>query len=133
MYYLFHLIYFYFYTAVDSNGQKKWEGMLKVVGNGSPDDPMIPRVFKVFAGNLTTREIILFNAMLVDWQLNMKKKRIKVGESAWFCLSTHIKTYVSFWRGLKENYHFESNIEDFQEFQGSVWQVIHQTIARRER
>ena len=115
----------------DSSGNLKWREMLEEVGAGTRSDPKIPRVFKAFSGNLTKDEIQIFNMMLVDWQLGLKKEKVKDGECPWYQPSSQRKDYFTFWGRLKRAYGFQCSDKDFKDFDGSVWNVMSDEMEKR--
>ena len=121
------------FCADDGNGNLKWREMLEEVGAGTRSDPKVAKLFKAFSGKLTRVEMQLFNMMLVDWQLNLKKERFKTGECPWYQPSSQRKDYFTFWGFLKRQYDFEVNEKDFRNFDGSVWNVMSAEIEKREK
>ena len=106
--------------------------MLEEVGNGTRSDPKVAKVFKAFAGKLTKDEVQIFNMMLVDWQVGLKKEKCKEGECPWYQPSTQRKEYFTFWGQLNRVYGFQSNWDDFKRFDGSVWNVMKEEFKKRE-
>ena len=77
---------FEFFDLTDTkNGKQKWEKMLELVQNpnyieGTDDDSdceSVPFGYIAIAGTLTKQKIRLCNEMVVDWQINHKKKKVK--------------------------------------------------------
>ena len=62
----------------DKDGNQKWIKMLELIPNtnwkitGGPKKK--PRAFSVVSGKPSIAKIRLCNAMVVDWQINLKKK-----------------------------------------------------------
>ena len=106
--------------------------MLVETGAGTRKDPKMPFVLKAFAGTLNCEEIKLFNLMLVDWQLQLKKEKFKVGECPWYQPSSQRKDYFTFWGILQREYGFQTTADNFKNFDGSVWKVIGMEIRKRE-
>ena len=107
--------------------------MLDEVGEGTDEDPRLPRVLKAFSGKLERNEIEIFNHMLVDWQISLQKERVKDGECPWYQPSTQRKDYFTFWGALNRHYGFKSQWSDFKKFDGSVWRVMGAEIKKREK
>jgi hypothetical protein len=78
--YDFDLNISYFCHSVDRNGKKKWEKVLGLEENHfkwsfeDEEKDEIPAIFKILSGPKDPEKIKLANTVLVDWQVNLKKK-----------------------------------------------------------
>ena len=72
----------------DKDGNQKWVSLLVEVPNpnktssrvGSERSEMVPKAFVVLAGAKSQKKIELANAMLCDWQLDLKMKKPPKGK-----------------------------------------------------
>ena len=129
-----HLFHIQIHQSVDKHGRQKWADMLDVIGEGTAKDPKLPRVLKAFRGrDLTEDKIQIFNLMLVDWQISLKKEKVKDGECPWYQPSTQRKDYFTFWGMMNRTYKVKATVNDFQRFDGSVWKVMGAEIKKREK
>ena len=76
----------------DKNGNKR-EKILELVPNKSwkvlNQPKLIPRAFLVLAGSKTIAKVRLCNELLVNWQINIKKKaKVKEGKCPFYSPST---------------------------------------------
>ena len=73
----------------NKDGNQKWASLLVEVPNpnktnsrvGSEHSEMVPKVFVVLAGGKSQKKIELVNAMLCDWQVDLKKKKTPKGKN----------------------------------------------------
>lgn len=70
-----------FKIQVTDDGKQKWQSLLEDVANphytglDRQHSALIPKAFLVVSGTLSPMKVKLVNCMLVDWQINLKKKK----------------------------------------------------------
>lgn len=110
----------------------KYEELLEEVGSGTRSDPHMPYVFKACAGPPTKAKIQLVNALLVDWQLPLKKKVMQKGtECPYYAPSTQAIEFRTFMGRMRTQYGWQVTENDLRGFEGAFHGVMEAEFARR--
>ena len=117
----------------------KWETMVEEVPNPNyiPGDPesseTINHLFVVLSGIKTRAKVQLFNRMLVDYLLRLKKKCTRPGTVCEFYSPNTQNTMVRILLGrLKKVYGFDYKFKDFENYEGCAAGVIKTLYAQRQ-
>jgi len=119
-----------------NQGKQKWNFMLKsvknpqfVVGNGSPE---VPFAFPSVAGIPTRKKLHLANAMICDWQLNLRKKGVvKDGECPYYQPSTQNVELRTFFGHMSKHHDWQFSDNELKGFEGSLYGCIQEMYAQR--
>jgi len=119
-----------------NQGKQKWNFMLKtvknpqfVVGNGSPE---VPFAFPSVAGIPTRKKLHLANAMICDWQLNLRKKGVvKDGECPYYQPSTQNVELRTFFGHMTKHHDWQFSDSELKGFEGSLYGCIQEMYAQR--
>ena len=119
-----------------TQGKQKWNSMLQnvrnpqfVVGNGSPE---VPFAFPSVAGIPSRKKLLLADAMLCDWQLNLKKKvDVKDGECPFYQPSTQNVELRTFFGHMSKHHDWQFSDSELKGFKGSLYGVIQEMYAQR--
>jgi len=97
----------------------------------------VPFCFVVCSGAITQVKILLMNAMLVDWQLNLKKKRVSPGNidtntCPYYQPSTQATELRTFFGNMTKYYDWQVGQSHFKNFDGALSGVLAAEFTRRE-
>ena len=121
----------------DKNGNQKWEKMLEMEKNSNKvrvrSSDEVPTAFSTCAGTPNQVKILLANAMIVDWQLNLRKKKFDEHECPFYQPSTQSVGVRTFFGHMKKYYDWQINENDLKNFPGSLDAVLKKEFQRREK
>ena len=104
--------YLFFTILVDKEGNRKWEKMLVLVPNpfhnatkaGSLRPKQVPKGYVIVAGQPSQTKREMINAMVVDWQINLKKKNIPEGQKCpFYTISSQNILICTFFAYMRQN------------------------------
>ena len=94
----------------------------------------IPKAFLVVSGALDPMKIKLVNCMLVDWQINLKKKRVKKSDPfVWYQPSTQSMQLRTFLSHMKTVHNWKFDAVNFSKFEGCLNGVINTIYEQRRQ
>jgi hypothetical protein len=123
--------------VVTTDGTPKWGSMMESVPNplynlNMRDDlKQVPKCFVVLAGPATFEKKKLVNAMVVDWQLNLKKVKTKAGECPYYQCEVQNTEFRSFVSHMAKNHGWTYLPSDFANFEGSLNAVMKTIYKKR--
>lgn len=92
----------------------------------------IPKAFKVVSGTVNSLKLKLANKMLVDWQLNVEKKRIKESDPfPYYQPSTQSMHLRTFFHYMSVFHGWEFGASHFTNFEGCLNGVINTIYEQR--
>ena len=108
--------------------------MLEPVKNPSSlGSAEVPFCFVACSGITSQQKILLGNGMLVDWQLNLTKKKFKEGECPWYQPSTQGTNLRTFFGHMSKCYDWKFSEKDLKNFEGCLDGVLKIEFDRREK
>jgi len=122
------------FFIVDDTGNHKWAQMLEIVPNSNrrvgPKE--VPLAYLACAGTPTQDKQLLGNAMLVDWQLRVKKQNLRAAEECpWFQPTSQGVDVRTFMGDMKKTFNWQFGGEDLKNFKGSLEAVTSKEFQRR--
>ena len=125
----------------DKDGNQKWASLLVEVANpnktssrvGSERSEMVPKAFVVLAGVKTQKKVELANAMLCDWQLDLKMKKLPKGkkECPFYAPVTQNMNLRTFYAHMRKNHGWNYYESDFKSWKGCLDGVLSERYAQR--
>ena len=117
-------------------GKQKWNSMLRsvknpqfVVGNGSS---VVPFAFVAVSGSPSKKKLMLANAMLIDWQINLRKKNTKNDEVCPFYQpSTQNVEMRTFFAHMAKMHDWQFSEAELKGYKGSLTGVVQEMYAQR--
>lgn len=120
---------------MDKDGNQKWAKMLEEVDNpfrvGRTGSEKIPLAYLVGSGEKHPKKKHLVNGMLVDWQINLKRKKPAKNGCPYFMPSTQNTEIRTFFAHMRKTYMWQFGETDFKGFEGSLHGVINSVYAQR--
>ena len=122
-----------FTFLVDKDGNRKWAKALKMVENpffcptqaGSLRPKEVPHAYVLVAGDKSQHKREMINAMVVDWQVDLRKTKLKKGQTCPFYSPVTqngiVRTFFAF---MKDNHGWQYTDTDFRGFTGSLNSVL---------
>jgi len=118
----------------DTNLQLKWATMLEMIENPNKGGATeVHRVFVVCAGYPTRNKVMVANAMVVDWQLSLMKKKVKPNECPWYQPSTQGTDLRTFFGHMAKYHDWQISDVDLKGFDGALDGVLKTEFQRREK
>ena len=118
----------------DTDLNLKWETMLEMVENPNKRSATeVHRVFVVCSGPPTRNKVMVANAMVVDWQLSLKKKSVKENECPWYQPSSQGTDLRTFFGHMAKYHNWQISDVDLKGFDGSLDGVLKTEFQRREK
>ena len=100
-----------------------------VVGNGSS---VVPFAFVAVSGFPSRKKLMLANAMLIDWQINLRKKTTKKDEVCPFYQpSTQNVEMRTFFAHMAKMHDWQFSESELKGYKGSLTGVIQEIYAQR--
>ena len=125
---------------MDKDGNQKWAKVLKAVKNPhyNPFDhnsqEFVPLAFVICSGRRDTKKIHLANAMLVDFNVHLKLKRLNKDKTCPYYMPSSHHVKMRYLMGRLSNYHgWEIGESDLKGFKGSLAGVMQELYAEREK
>ena len=105
-----------------------------VEGITPDDEKTVHRVFVLLNGKPDLKMKRLCNAMLVDWQGNLKLKKIKKDKTCPYyspkTQNTELRIFMAY---MKSVYDWQYETKDFFGYNGALVQVLAATYAQRQK
>ena len=119
---------------------QKWASLLVEVANpqytglDNHHSKTIPKAFEIVSGALDPMKVKLANCMLVDWQINLKKKRVKKSDPfEWYQPSTQSMQLRTFLSHMKTRHNWKFDACHFMKFEGCLNGVINTIYEQRRQ
>jgi hypothetical protein len=129
---------FFQFKIVTDDGKSKWASLLEDVPNPQytgldrQHSQTIPKAFLIVSGTLDPMKVKLCNFMLVDWQINLKKKRVKKSDPfEWYQPSTQSMQLRTFLAHMKSVHNWKFEASNFSKFEGCLNGVINTIFEQR--
>jgi len=91
----------------------------------------VPFCFVAVSGQVSPNKIYLANAMVVDWQLRLKKVKVKEGECPWYQPSTQAVNLRTFFAHMSKCHNWQFSEVNLKDFTGALDGVLKAEFARR--
>jgi hypothetical protein len=135
-----HIHHFLKLKTGTDDGKLKWASLLEEVPNpqytglDKQHSETIPKAFLVVSGALDPMKVKLCNFMLVDWQINLKKKRVKKSDPfEWYQPSTQSMQFRTFLSHMKTMHNWKFDATNFSKFEGCLNGVINTIYEQRRQ
>ena len=137
-----HSQFLFNYTELE-NGDLKWElsGQMEMIDNPWKVIPSsrdkIPQLFQTVSGLPNTEKIHIANNAVVDWQMNLKKKRVSSTDTndrksiPFLQPSVQNRTLRDFFSHMAKMYNWQFTQSDLSGFEGSLAGVLKELYKQR--
>ena len=123
-------------AVVTNDGKQKWAYMLEEVpnpnyvpGNGTET---VPRAFVSVSGHVSQPKLMLANAMVIDWQVNLKKVMVGPNDKfPYYQPSSQATELRTFFAHMKEIHDWNFSENDLLGFKGCLNGVISKLFQQR--
>ena len=106
--------------------------MLQIVrGQGPTGTVQMEKIFSVLSGVVTPEKKALCNAAMVDWQTNVRKKKVAAGACPYYSPSSSNTNIRVFFATTKTMYDWRLTLDDLSGFPGSLTGVIKVLYEKR--
>ena len=125
-----------FFSSDTKDGHQVYAEVLKPVENpfgGRNKAEYIPHLFVLCSGPMDSKKRDLANRTVVDWQLRLKKKKLKKGKCPWYAPSSQNVERRTFLSRMARDYEWQWNENNLSGFDGCLDSVIASTYAAREK
>ena len=124
-------------SITNGEGVLKWAEQLKEVDNpnfipSTSSSEKVPKLFLLLAGAKTRVKKQLCNAAIVDWQLDMKKEKVKEGDIPFKQPSTQNVEIRAFFAHMAKQYGWVWKDKDFKGFEGALNGVLTKLYKERQ-
>ena len=124
-----------FFSSDTKDGHQVYADVLKPVENPFTrnKNERIPHLFVLCSGPMDRKKRDLANRAVVDWQLRLKKKKVKKGKCPWYAPSSQNVERRTFLSKMTRDYEWQWNENNLSGFDGCLDSVIAGTYAAREK
>ena len=124
-----------FFSSDTKDSNQVYADVLKPVENPFSRNKAerIPHLFILCSGPMDSKKRDLANCAVVDWQLRLKKKKVKKGKCPWYAPSLQNVERHTFLSKMTRDYEWQWNENNLSGFDGCLDSVITSTYASREK
>ena len=126
---------------MDKDGNQKWGSLLVEIPNpnktysraGMGRKELVPKAFVIVSGQKTREKIELCNAMLCDWQVELKiVKKPKKGKTCpYYALETQNTNIRAFYSHMRKEYGWDFTEHNFKGWKGCLDGVLEEVYGQR--
>ena len=112
----------------------KWDKLLALVKRSDPTGSKdVELIFEVLSGPVTAEKKAICNAAMVDWQVNVKKKKVPLGGCPFYSPASTNTNLRVFFATCKSQHDWHLCLEDVSGYPGSLAGVLKVLYEKRSK